>query len=497
MFRSRQESAAVGNISQIEPTAIWANFQKLCDIPRPSTKEEAVLQMIEKLADDHGCSHYRDSGSNLVVNVAATPGYEDRKMTVLQSHVDMVTQANSGSTHNFDTDPINAYVDGEWVTADNTTLGADNGIGAAAMLGVLCDKSVAHGPLELLFTVDEERGLTGAMNLEPGRLQGEILLNLDTEDEYELYVGCAGGGDLVARWQYGADVVANDLIARKIALTGLKGGHSGIDIILGLGNANKLMARFMRPLLRDLDARIVSIQAGTARNAIPRESFATIVLPADNADAFDSALAAFRDAVIGEYADIEPNFAIAASNVDLPESAMTPADSITFNNAILGSPNGVQAMSTSVPGIVETSINLAIVSVADGQAKVTLSARSSISSARDATRDVATAVFENIGATVTWGDAYPGWKPNMDSEVLEMMQAVHRDLFGKDAEVKVIHAGLECGVLGSKYPNWDMISFGPTIKRAHSPDECAHIPAVARFWDYLQAALKAIPVKAA
>jgi dipeptidase D len=487
----------VGKISHLQPTAIWENFQRFCDVPRPSTKEEAVLQMIEKLADDKGCKHFRDSGSNLIVSVPATKGYEDRKVTILQSHVDMVTQANSGSTHNFDTDPINAYVDGEWVTADNTTLGADNGIGAAAMLGVMLDDSVEHGPLQLLFTVDEERGLTGAMNLEPGRIDGDILLNLDTEDEYELCIGCAGGGDLVARFDYDAEAVGANMVAREIALTGLKGGHSGIDIILGLGNANKLMARFLRPVLGDCKGRIVSINAGTARNAIPRESFATVVLPEDGVTAFNAALDAFRDEIVGEFEAIEPNFAIAAKEVDLPSGAMSAQDSIRLNNAILGAPNGVQAMSTSVPGVVETSINLAIVKVADGQAEITLSARSSISSARDAIRAAATATFENIGATVTWGDAYPGWKPDMNSEVVEMMKAVHRDLFGKDPEIRVIHAGLECGVLGSKYPHWDMVSFGPTIKRAHSPDECAHIPSVARFWDYLQAALKAIPKKAA
>ncbi|MEQ9346385.1 MAG: aminoacyl-histidine dipeptidase [Thalassospira sp.] len=486
----------MNEISKIAPVAIWENFQKLCDTPRPSTKEEAVLLLLEKMADDKGFAHFRDSGENLVITVPATPGYEDRKMTILQAHVDMVTQANSGSTHNFDTDPIRMLVEGEWITADNTTLGADNGIGAAAMMGFMTEDGLEHGPLELLFTVDEERGLTGAMNLEAGRLKGDILLNLDTEDEYELCVGCAGGGDLVASLTYSLEAVGAGQVARDIALTGLKGGHSGIDIILGLGNANKLMARFLRGAIRDFDARIVAINAGTARNAIPRESFATIVLPEGNAGAFDAALKTFASEVQDEIGAIEPNFAIAAKNAELPANAMSSKDSRDFNNACVGAPNGVQAMSTSVEGVVETSINLAIIKLSDGKADVTLSARSSINSARDAIREAATAVFENIGASVEWGDAYPGWKPNANSEVVELMKSVHRDMFGKDPEIRVIHAGLECGVLGSKYPHWDMVSFGPTIKRAHSPDECVHVPSVARFWDYLLAALKAIPAKA-
>lgn len=486
----------MNEISKLAPVAIWENFQKLCDTPRPSKKEEAVLKLLEKMADEKGLEHFRDSGRNLVISVPATPGYEDRKITVLQAHVDMVTQANAGSTHNFDTDPIRMVMDGEWITADNTTLGADNGIGAAAMMAFMTEEGLEHGPLELLFTVDEERGLTGALNLEPGRLKGEILLNLDTEDEFELCVGCAGGGDLVATYEYTAEPVGDGQIAREIALTGLKGGHSGIDIILGLGNANKLMARFLRTAIRDLDARIVAISAGTARNAIPRESFATIVLPADKAGAFDTALKVFEGDVKDEIGALEPNFALSAKETDLPAMVMSAQDSRAFNNACVGAPNGVLAMSTSVEGVVETSINLAIIRLADGKASVTLSARSSINSARDAARDMATAVFENIGASVVWGEAYPGWKPNANSEVVNMMKSVHRDLFGKDPELRVIHAGLECGVLGSKYPHWDMVSFGPTIKRAHSPDECVHVPSVARFWDYLLAALKAIPAKA-
>ncbi|MFH1804576.1 MAG: aminoacyl-histidine dipeptidase [Pseudomonadota bacterium] len=487
----------MGQISHLQPTAIWENFQKLCDIPRPSLQEEAVLQMIEKMADARGLSHARDSGRNLVIRKPATPGYEDRKITVLQAHVDMVSQANSDSIHDFTKDPIRAYVDGDWVTADNTTLGADNGIGAAAMLGVMVDDTVEHGPLELLFTVDEERGLTGAMNLEAGWLKGEVLLNLDTEDEYELCVGCAGGGDLVASLDYQPIAIEAGYVAREIAITGLKGGHSGIDIILGLGNANKLMARFLRSVLRDCGARIVKINAGTARNAIPRESFATIVLPADKVAAFDAALTVYAGDIGNEYAALEPNFAMAATEQATPDQAMSHADSVRLNNAIVAAPSGVLAMSTSVEGVVETSINLAIVRVGDGKAQVTLSARSSIASARDAAREMATSVFENIGATVKWGDAYPGWQPNMDSPVLQMMRNVHKEMFGIDPAIRVIHAGLECGVLGAKYPHWDMISFGPTIKRAHSPDECAHIPSVARFWDYLRAALKAIPKKAA
>ena len=434
----------MNEISKIAPVAIWENFQKLCDTPRPSTKEEAVLKLLEKMADDKGFAHFRDSGENLVITVPATPGYEDRKMTILQAHVDMVTQANSGSTHNFDTDPIRMLIEGEWITADNTTLGADNGIGAAAMMGFMTEDGLEHGPLELLFTVDEERGLTGAMNLEPGRLKGDILLNLDTEDEYELCVGCAGGGDLVATFTYSPEAVGAGQVAREIALTGLKGGHSGIDIILGLGNANKLMARFLRSAIRDFDARIVTINAGTARNAIPRESFATIVLPEGKVAAFEAALKAFGCDVQDEIGAIEPNFAIAAKNVDVPATAMSAKESRDFNNACVGAPNGVQAMSTSVEGVVETSINLAIIKLADGKADVTLSARSSINSARDSIREAATAVFENIGATVAWGDAYPGWKPNANSEVVELMKSVHRDMFGKDPEIRVTSGRASC-----------------------------------------------------
>jgi len=488
-------------LSQLQPASLWHYFSTICSIPHPSKHEEALVAFILEEADKFGVVAERDSIGNVKLSKPASTGCEGAIPMVLQSHIDMVPQKNAGTEHEFETDPIQAYVDGDWVTAKGTTLGADNGIGVAAILAVMFAQDIEHGPIEALLTVDEEAGMTGAFELKEDWFSGKLLLNLDTEEEGELYVGCAGGVDVNIRWPVAlvnTDHTTSE--ALKISVTGLKGGHSGIDIHKGRGNANKLLNRVLLMLSQQMDVGIADLQGGTLRNAIPREAFATIVVSKDAKPQLETLMSSIVDDIDDEYSFVESDLSIDLSNTEMPSSVMDQQATQGLLHAILACPNGVLRNSDRFDGVVETSSNLGIVSMesvdehqaSKGDAFVSLKfmTRSLKDHARDNAVQRIRSCFELIGAEVEATGAYPGWSPSENPALLESMQTVYQSLYGGVPNTQIIHAGLECGLLGAKYPHWDMISFGPTITGAHSPDERVNIPSVAKFWDYLIATLK-------
>lgn len=437
-----------------------------------------------------------DEAGNIIMRKGATPGMENRKGVILQGHLDMVPQKNEDTVHDFQNDPIQTYIDGEWVRAKGTTLGADNGMGVAAGMAILTSTDIPHGPVEVLITATEETGMDGANGLKPGLLNGDILLNLDSETEGELYVGCAGGIDFSASFQYKEEAVPTSTAAFRLAVKGLKGGHSGMDINLGRGNSNKLLFRFLKTYAKDLGLRISNISGGSLRNAIPRESFATVVLPAENAEKLQAAVKEAEAIFQAELSAKEPTLSVSAEATEMPSSVIDSCSQFRITNAILACPNGPVRMIDSMPGTVETSNNLAIVQSKDGKITVKSLLRSSVETAKDALAQSIRAVFELAEADeINFEGGYPGWKPNPDSAILNEMQEIYEKMYGVRPAIMAIHAGLECGILGSKYPNWDMISFGPTLCSPHSPDERVNIPSVVKFWDYLKETLKNIPMK--
>ena len=475
------------DVANLEPKSVWTCFEKLNAVPRPSKKEERVIAFVKKFGEDLGLETISDSVGNVIIRKPATAGKEGVTPVVMQGHLDMVHQKNADTDFDFESQGIVSYIDGDWVKAKGTTLGADNGIGAASIMAVLQSDSIQHGPFEALFTIDEETGMTGAINLEGGLLNGKILLNTDTEDEGELCIGCAGGVDTTATWEYAQEKVTGE--GFRISVTGLRGGHSGVDIALGRGNANKIMNR----VLASLDGvRIGSLIGGSLRNAIPRESFADVIVEAGKVDSVKQAVVDIAAIIKTERKTTEPNLSIEISATDAVSQVMGPHDQQTFIDFISASPNGVDRMSEDIEGLVETSTNLSKIEIADGKASVQFLTRSSVESARDNLSRKIESVFRLGGATVDHGGEYPGWKPNADSKILEQMKTVYQDLFGKSPEVMAIHAGLECGLIGSHYPGMDMISFGPTIKNPHSPDEKCHIPSVDLYWQYLVKVLETI-----
>ncbi|WP_439185240.1 aminoacyl-histidine dipeptidase [Carboxylicivirga taeanensis] len=482
-------------IAKLSPQGLWENFYKLTQIPRPSKKEGKAIDFIEQFGNSLGFTTIRDEVGNVIIRKPATPGYENRMGVILQSHVDMVPQKNSDKVHNFETDPIETYIEDGWVKANGTTLGADNGIGVAAALAVLQATDIEHGPIEALITMDEEAGMTGANALKPGLLEGDILLNMDSEDEGELYVGCAGGSDANIKFTYTDAEVPEGSVAFKLALTGLKGGHSGMDIVLGRGNANILMFRFLKFAVANLDARLASIDGGSLRNAIPREAFAVVTVAADQADDLVESLEEFEDIYKAEFGQVEPDLSFTAEKTDLPAALIDELTQDDLINGVIAAPNGVMRMSTDMEGLVETSTNLAIVKSENNEIHVKCLMRSSVDSAKEELESKMESVFRLAGAEVWFGGQYPGWKPNLESPILKTMQEVYNRKWGKVPEIKAIHAGLECGILGSAYPHWDMISFGPTIRFPHSPDEKVNIETVSLFWEYLVETLKNVPVK--
>ena len=482
-------------IKNLNPSSLWEIFYELTQIPRPSKMEHRAVIYAKEFGEKLGLKTYVDKTGNVIISKPATAGFENREGVILQAHLDMVPQKNSDTEHDFENDPIDAYIDGDWVKARGTTLGSDNGMGIAAALAVLQDESLRHGPVEVLLTVDEETGMTGAFQLERGILDGKILLNLDSEDEGELYIGCAGGMDTSGRLPYLDEPVQADAAAIQLSVTGLKGGHSGLDIHLGRGNANILLCRFLFDTAEKFDMRLAGMEGGSLRNAIPREAFATVTVPAEKKEDFLAAVKEYEDIFRAELKFVEPDLSFRGSTTDRPLTIMDKESQDKLIRLVCGMPNGVIRMDPEMPGVTETSTNLAIVKTGDGQIDVQCLLRSSVDSAKLYLGSSIQSVLELAGAAVTHSGTYPGWKPNVDSPILATMKSVYEKDFGKVPEVKVIHAGLECGIIGDAYPGLDMISFGPTIRFPHSPDEMVHTGSVQKFWDFLVRTLEEIPVK--
>jgi dipeptidase D len=482
-------------ILNLAPGQIWKNFYSLTQIPRPSKNEGRIIAFIRDFGENLKLETHVDGVGNVIIRKAATPGMENRKTVTLQTHLDMVPQKNSDTKHDFEKDPIDAYIDGEWVKARGTTLGSDNGMGVSAAMAVLESNEIAHGPIEALFTIDEETGMTGAFGIAPGMLKGEILLNLDSEDEGELYIGCAGGLDAVITLPYKEKPAPRKHNAFILSIKGLRGGHSGLDISLGRGNSNKLLCRFLYEASRKFGLRLSSFNGGNLRNAIPRESFATVMIPAKREKEFRAAVKEFAKIIKNEFQATEPDLRFEAAKSKKPKKVISRNGQSRLIRSIYACPNGVIRMSDGVPGLVETSNNLAIVKTEKRGATVCCLLRSSVDSAKLDLGQMIKSVFELAGANVELTGGYPGWKPNPDSPILHTMKKVYEDKYGKTPEVKAVHAGLECGLIGGIYPKMDMISFGPTIRFPHSPDEKVLIESVGKFWDYLVETLKNIPAK--
>jgi dipeptidase D len=474
-------------VANLEPKSVWTCFERLNAVPRPSKKEERVRSFVENFGNDLGLEVISDTAGNIIIRKPATIGKENVTPVVLQGHLDMVHQKNADTDFDFDNQGIESYIDGDWVKAKGTTLGADNGIGAASIMAVLQSDSIAHGPIEGLFTIDEETGMTGAIHLQSGLLQGKILLNTDTEDEGELCIGCAGGVDTTATWNYEQQGATGE--AYQISVTGLRGGHSGVDIHLGRANANKIINR----VLASIPAiQIGQLIGGSLRNAIPREAFAKILIQPDDVAAVKQTVIQVAAIIKNERKTTEPNLTIELTATDSFSSVMQRQAQQRLIDLVAASPNGVDRMSEDIEGLVETSTNLSKVEVAEGTASVQFLTRSSVESARVELSRKIESVYRLGGAVVVHAGEYPGWKPNAESKILDHMKAVYQKLFGRPPAVSAVHAGLECGIIGSHYPDLDMISFGPTIKNPHSPDEKCHIPSVNLYWQYLVEVLQTI-----
>lgn len=480
-------------IKTLAPQPVWSYFYDLTQIPRPTGHMEGVTAYMLAFGNKLGLETKQDEAGNILIRKPAAPGFENHKTVVLQSHLDMVPQANRGVEHDFLKDPIDAYIDGDWVRARQTTLGADNGIGVALTMAVLADKTLKHGPVEALFTIDEEVGMVGAFGLKPGFLTGNILINCDSEEEGELFVGCAGGMDMNITFQYkkGTPLIEGD-IPVKVMLTGLKGGHSGVDIHLGRANANKLMFRFLKEAVRDYGARLASIEGGSLRNAIPREAVAVITIPDGNEELFWELVADYQELYRTEYAGIEDNIQFTAEMAEQPLSLIPEEIQDDLVNAIEGCQNGVISMLHDFPDTVESSSNLAMVKSSKDKIEISILVRSSSESRKESVCSSLESIFSMAGAKVEEDGAYGGWQPNINSPILKKMQGVYQQLYNKTPSVKVIHAGLECGIIQESYPEMDMISFGPDLVFPHSPAEAVKIDSVRKVWDFLVATLEAI-----
>jgi dipeptidase D len=477
-------------IAELEPKHLWKRFYEITQVPRPSKKEEKIREHMRVLLKSLNTEFKEDAIGNIVAFIPAAPGYENVSTVILQGHLDMVCEKNKDKVHDFENDPLDVSIKDGWVVANGTTLGADNGIGVAAGLAVITDKDVIHGPIEILMTVDEETGLTGAGSLTPGFITGKYLLNMDSEEDGAFYVGCAGGVDTVASFDIDSEKANNTYSSYQLLVTGLKGGHSGLDIILGRGNAIKILARALRSI-ENIDHRITSIDGGSLRNAIPREAEATLLMNDTDYTNAEKIVNDFQKIVSDEFKSVDGGIKIILKKSDSdPKKVFTKEFAKKIINTLLALPHGVISMSQDIPGLVETSTNLATVKQFDDKIKIGTSQRSSVDSAKVFIANSVAAVFQLAGGKIEIGDGYPGWKPNMNSKVLKVSKKVFNDLYGKDPEIKAIHAGLECGILEGKNPGMDMISFGPTIQNAHSPDEKVNIETVAKFYNLLKGILK-------
>lgn len=479
-------------IEGLEPKIIWEQFYGITQIPRPSKKEEKIIEYVKGWAGEHNFAFDEDAVGNLVIHIPATEGHENAPVTVIQGHMDMVCEKNKGTEHDFENDPIKLIRDGEWLTADGTTLGADNGIGVAAGFAAALDPEVIHGPLELLCTVDEETGLTGANNLQPGFIKGDTLLNLDSEEDGAFYVGCSGGQDTIGLydipWQKNKK---KKYAAYELMITGLKGGHSGLDVANGRANAIILLAKLLNRC-EGIKFRIASIAGGSKRNAIPREAEAVLLVKVDDVQKFKVIIDQFVSDTLLEFAKNDGGLKVTFEPKEGSYDEYFRKDfGKLIIDTLLALPHGIIAMSEDIEGLVETSTNLATVEIAENLLRVGTSQRSSIESAKVDIANKVSAVFKLSGADeIEFGDGYPGWQPNMDSELLKTGKRIFTEMYNKDPEIKAIHAGLECGILGDKFPGLDMISFGPTIHGAHSPDERLNIADVGKFYNLVKAILK-------
>lgn len=482
-------------IRNLEPKALWNKFADLNAVPRPSKKEERVIAFMKDFGKQLGLETIEDEVGNVIIKKPATKGMENRKTIVMQSHLDMVHQKNAATVFDFDTQGIEMYVDGDWVRAKGTTLGADNGLGVATIMAILESKEIPHPAIEALFTIDEETGMTGAMGLKGGLLDGEILLNLDTEEDDEIDIGCAGGIDVTAVREYHEEEVPENSVGYTITVNGLNGGHSGMDIDKGLGNANKIMNRLLFDGFENFGLQIVEINGGSLRNAIPRESFAKVII----SEIFDEAFVFDMQEVINdikaEYKTTEPKLKITIEKGDLPAKVMELGVQEGLTRALYAAHNGVYRMSPDMEDLVETSNNIARVIVKDGKIHIGCLTRSSVESSKMDLANALRSTFELIGCEVSQTGSYPGWTPNVNSPILEVLKEIYEKQNGSKPAVVACHAGLECGILGTNYPDMDMISFGPTIKGAHSPDERASIKSAQKYWKFVLEILENIPTK--
>ncbi len=482
-------------LSQLYPQPLWHWFEQICAIPHPSKHEQALSQHIQAWAKSKQLDVVEDAVGNLIIRKPATAGMEDRKIVVIQAHIDMVPQKNADKVHDFTKDPIEAYVDGDWVKAKGTTLGADNGIGMASALAILGSNDIKHGPLEVLLTIDEEAGMTGAFGLQAGMLDAEILINTDSEQEGEIYMGCAGGVDaqitLPMVWQASEQSYASF----SLHLSGLKGGHSGVNIHLGRGNANKLLARFLFENADELALELTQFTGGSLRNAIPREANISFMLPAENVDALNEKVRAFEALVRAELAIADPDMRLVLSEIPTPKRVMSENSQNTLIDLLHVCPNGVMRMSDEVAGVTETSLNVGVISTNDEEVSILCLIRSLIDSGRTQVEGMLNALTNLAGAEIEFSGAYPGWKPDNSSPVMAIVRETYESIYHKEPVIMVIHAGLECGLFKKPYPEMDMVSIGPTIRYPHGPDEMVNITTVGQYWDLLLAVLERIPAK--
>uniref|UniRef100_UPI00404760BF aminoacyl-histidine dipeptidase n=1 Tax=Shewanella sp. TaxID=50422 RepID=UPI00404760BF len=482
-------------LTQLYPQPLWQWFEQICAIPHPSKHEHALSQHIQQWAKAQGLAVVEDKVGNVIIRKPATPGMENCKTVVLQAHIDMVPQKNADKVHNFETDPIEAYVDGDWVKARGTTLGSDNGIGMSSALAVLGSKDIKHGPLEVLLTIDEEAGMTGAFGLEAGYLEADILINTDSEQEGEIYMGCAGGVDAQISIPMSWQAPEHSNASFSLTLSGLKGGHSGVNIHLGRGNANKLLTRFLFKYSDELALELVSFSGGSLRNAIPREANIQFMLPTENVDALKQAVESFQALVREELAIADPGMLLTLAPIATPVKVMGEEAQNTLIDLLHASPNGVMRMSDEVEGVTETSLNVGVISTEDESVEVLCLIRSLIDSGREEVAGMLTALANLSGASIDLSGAYPCWKPDTSSPVMAIVRETYNDIYKKDPTIMVIHAGLECGLFKEPYPHMDMVSIGPTIRYPHSPDEMVNITTVGQYWELLLAVLARIPAK--
>ncbi len=482
-------------IKDLQPKVVWNNFYGLTQIPRPSKHEGKVIEYLYNWGVSHGLETIKDETGNIIIRKPATPGFENRKGVILQGHMDMVPQKTGDSNHDFLNDPITTLIDGDWVTADRTTLGADNGIGVALGLAVLEDPAVKHGPVEVLVTYDEETGMTGANKLRPGILKGDILINLDSEDEGELCVGCAGGLDAKADFKYRKYNTPKGYKGLRIKVSGLQGGHSGMDISLYRANANKVMCRILLPLLENFGAKVVSFTGGSLRNAIPFEAVCELVLPEENVNSVKKLIVNIFEEVKAEYVESDPSAAMELTSVPAAPKFIQGSVMLNAVKAMIACPSNVIRMSQSMPGLTETSINMAIVRTERGHIRVHSLMRSAIDTAKADLAERVRCIFELAGAEISFAGGYSGWRPKLDTPMNKVMMEQFEKVYGYPMKVMATHGGLECAIMGAKYPNWEMVSIGPTIRYPHSPDERLKIDTVGRTWDYLKAVLENVPEK--